>query len=133
MHFPSLRIDKTPLSVIEMVKDSIKTLTFGIEAGSEHLRAFIGKPIKDSQILERINEVMALKSFHLKLYFMIGLPKETKKDIEAIVDITKKIKHVMLKQGIKKKAIGNITVHISPFVPKPATLFKDNQWSTWKR
>ena len=124
VHFPSLRIDKTPLSVIEMVKDSIKTLTFGIEAGSEHLRAFIGKPIKDLQILERINEVMALKSFHLKLYFMVGLPKETKKDVEAIVDITKKIKHVMLKQGIKKKAMGNITVHISPFVPKPATPFQ---------
>jgi len=127
VHFPSLRVDKTPLSVIEMVKDSIKTLTFGIEAGSEHLRAFIGKPIKDLQILERINEIMRLKSFHLKLYFMIGLPKETKEDIEAIVDITKKIKHVMVKQGIKKKAVGKITVHISPFVPKPATPFQREQ------
>ncbi|MCX7965981.1 MAG: B12-binding domain-containing radical SAM protein [Syntrophorhabdaceae bacterium] len=124
VHFPSLRIDRIGVSIIEMIKDSIKTLTFGIEAGSEGLRASIGKPLKDSAILEKINEIMEIKPFNLKLYFMIGLPDETKKDIECIVDITKKIKHIMIKQGAKKKAVGRITVHVSPFVPKPATPFQ---------
>lgn len=121
VHFPSLRIDKIPVSVIETIKDSIKTLTFGIEAGSENLRSSMGKALKDAGIFEKINEIMGIKSFNLKLYFMVGLPNEDKKDMECIVDLVKRIKHVMIKQGVKKKAVGRITVHVSPFVPKPAT------------
>lgn len=124
IHFPSLRIDMTPLSVIELVGKNIKTLTFGIEAGTEQLRAYLGKPIKDGEIFERISSIMEIKPFNLKLYFMIGIPDEKKEDIESIVELTKKIKHIMIKEGAKKGAVGSITIHVSPFVPKPATPFQ---------
>lgn len=124
VHFPSLRIDRTPLSVIELVSHSVKTLTFGIEAGTEHLRAYLGKPIEDRDIFEKIASIMEIKPFNIKLYFMIGVPGEQRHDIESIIELTKKIKHIMIKEGAKKGAVGSITIHVSPFVPKPATPFQ---------
>jgi len=124
IHFPSLRIDRTSTSFIELISDNIKTLTFGIEAGTEHLRHYLGKRIKDRDIVEKIASIMKIKPFNLKLYFMIGLPNEQRGDIESIVELVKHIKHIMIKEGAKKGAVGSITIHVSPFVPKPATPFE---------
>ncbi|HVN95959.1 MAG TPA: radical SAM protein [Syntrophorhabdaceae bacterium] len=125
IHLPSMRIDKVPLELIRLMQDEIKTLTFGIEAATERLRRFIGKPLTDEAIYERVNTILDIKPFHLKLYFMVGLYGETGEDIERIAELTKKIKHIMVKGGAKKGFVGAITVHVSPFVPKPATPF---QW-----
>lgn len=125
VHFPSLRIDEIPLSVIELIHDEIKTLTFGIEAGTERLRAFIGKPMKNSDLYEKIESILAIKPFNLKFYFMIGLFGETSEDLQGIVDIMKYTKHIMVKRGAAKGFVGSITLHVSPFVPKPSTPF---QW-----
>jgi radical SAM superfamily enzyme YgiQ (UPF0313 family) len=56
---------------------------------------------------------------------MVGLPTETTGDVDAVVDICKKIKHRFLKTSRDKKRIGTITVSINSFVPKPHTPF---QW-----
>ncbi len=125
VHFPSLRIDETPLSLIELMEDEIKTLTFGIEAGTERLRRSIGKPLTDEALLAKMDSILAIKPFNLKLYFMIGLFGETLGDIESIVNLVKHIKHIMVKRGAKRGFVGSITVHVSPFVPKPSTPF---QW-----
>lgn len=125
VHLPSLRLDEVPLSLIRLIQDNVKTLTFGLEAATERLRRFIGKPITDEEILYRIDTIMAMQSFNLKLYFMIGLYEEEQDDIEKIPELTKRIRHVMIKHGGPRGALGNITVHVSPFVPKPATPF---QW-----
>lgn len=125
VHLPSLRLDEVPLRLIELIKDSVKTLTFGVEAAAEPIRRLIGKPITDDEILSRIDEIVALRSFNLKLYFMVGLPRETQGDIEKIPELVKRVRHVMVQRGAPRGALGNITVHASPFVPKPATPF---QW-----
>ena len=125
VHFPSLRIDETPLSLIELMEDEIKTLTFGIEAGTERLRRSIGKPLTDEALFAKMDSILAIKPFNLKLYFMIGLFGETLGDIEGIVNLVKHIKHIMVKRGAKRGFVGSITVHASPFVPKPSTPF---QW-----
>ena len=124
-HLPSLRMDEVPLEVIELVSAEVKTLTFGIEAAVERLRRSIGKPLTDEDIYERIEAIMAVKSFHLKLYFMIGLYGERLEDVEKIVEMAKHIMHLMIRQGAKRGTVGSITVHASPFVPKAATPF---QW-----
>jgi radical SAM superfamily enzyme YgiQ (UPF0313 family) len=124
VHLPSLRLDEVPLDVIDLLKDSIKTLTFGIEAGSEALRKRIGKPITDAEIFERIEAMADLKSFHFKFYFMVGLPGEARSDVEAIVSLVKHILHLLVIKGSPKGRIGSITVHASPFVPKAATPFQ---------
>lgn len=125
VHLPSLRIDEVPVSCVELIKDEVKTLTFGIEAGTERLRQFIGKPMTDKEIFDTIGEIIDIKPFNLKLYFMVGLYNETKKDIDGIPELVKRIKHIMVKKGAKKGVVGSITVHASPFVPKPFTPF---QW-----
>jgi len=125
VHLPSLRLDEVPLDVIDLLKDSIKTLTFGIEAGTERLRRLIGKPLSDEDLFSRIEAIAGIESFNFKFYFMVGLPREQRADIEAIVDLVKHILHLLVRKGKKKGRIGGITVHASPFVPKAATPF---QW-----
>jgi radical SAM superfamily enzyme YgiQ (UPF0313 family) len=125
VNLPSLRVDQVPLDVLELVKDEVRTLTFGVEAATERLRRFVGKPLSDADIYERIEAIAAMKSFHFKLYFMIGLPGETREDVSEIVTMAKRIMHFMIKQGSKRGTVGSITIHASPFVPKAATPF---QW-----
>ena len=57
---------------------------------------------------------------------MIGLPAETSDDIQEIIDLCKKIKQIFLKSSRKKGRIGEITVSLNSFVPKPVTPF---QWA----
>ncbi len=125
VHLPSLRIDAVPMRVIELLKDDIKTLTFGIEAGTERLRRFVGKPMRDEDILSKIAQILSVKPFNLKLYFMIGLYGERMEDIDAIAVLVKQIHHLTIRMGAPKGAVGSITTHVSPFVPKPWTPF---QW-----
>jgi radical SAM superfamily enzyme YgiQ (UPF0313 family) len=124
-HLPSLRMDEVSLSVIELIREDVKTLTFGIEAATERLRRSIGKPLTDDEIFDKIEAILAIKPFNLKLYFMVGLYGESMEDVEAIGNVTKHLKHLMIKAGAKKGVVGSITVHASPFVPKPSTPF---QW-----
>jgi radical SAM superfamily enzyme YgiQ (UPF0313 family) len=124
VHFPSLRLDEIPLSIIELMQDEIKTLTFGIEAGTERLRIVIGKPLSDQEIYNKLSAILRIKPFNLKLYFMIGLPGETAEDVDGIVELVKHVKHVMVKEGAKRGFVGSVTVHASPFVPKPSTPFQ---------
>jgi radical SAM superfamily enzyme YgiQ (UPF0313 family) len=125
IHLPSMRVDEIPIELISLMKDEIKTLTFGIEAATEKLRRCIGKPFSNEEVFEKIDAILDIKPFNLKLYFMIGLYGEDQSDIEAIPELTKKIKHIMIKRGAKRGFVGSITVHVSPFVPKPFTPF---QW-----
>ena len=125
VHLPSLRLDEVPIELIGILKDDIRTLTFGIEAGTLPLRAALGKKISDDEIISRIDAIMELKSFNLKLYFMIGIPGETLGDIDAIPELVKRVRHIMVQHGAPRGSLGNITIHVSPLVPKAATPF---QW-----
>ena len=52
---------------------------------------------------------------------MVGLPKETQEDIDAIIDMTIRLKKYMEELGSK----GTLTLSINPFIAKPCTPF---QW-----
>lgn len=125
VHLPSLRVDEITTDLVALIRDEVKTLTFGIEAGSERLRKFIGKPLTNDAIYEKLEAVLAMKPFNLKLYFMIGLYGEERKDLEDILTMVKHIHHIMIKAGAPKGFAGSVTVHVSPFVPKAFTPF---QW-----
>jgi hypothetical protein len=89
------------------------------------MRKVINKGITEADIINAAETLVAGGIPNLKLYFMIGLPTETMDDVEAIVSLCKKIKHRFLKSSRAKKRIGEITVSLSSFVPKPFTPF---QW-----
>ena len=76
--------------------------------------------MNEAQLLNTINiaQKNGLKS--LKIYTMIGLPTETQEDIEQLVELCKKIK-----SQIKKNGGGfEIVISTSTFIPKAQTPFE---------
>lgn len=127
LSFSSLRVDALGNRLIDQLKKSkVKTATIAPDAGSERLRRCINKGIPEDPILAATEALVTQGIPNLKLYFMIGLPTETMDDIEAIVKLCKKIKHHFLKASRPQKRIGEITVSVNSFVPKPHTPF---QWA----
>ncbi|MBF0242691.1 MAG: radical SAM protein [Desulfamplus sp.] len=124
--FSSLRLDALTDTTIEtLVNSSVKTATIAPEAGSQRMRNIINKKIGEEQILSAVKRLVEHGIINLKLYFMVGLPFEEEDDIYQIVQLTLKIKDVFLEISKKNKKIGNITLSINPFIPKPNTPF---QW-----
>ncbi len=124
--FSSLRLDALTDETIEtLVKSSVKTATIAPEAGSQRMRNIINKKISEEQILSAVERLVEHGIMNLKLYFMVGLPFEEDDDVRQIVTLTEKIKSVFLEASRKNKKIGNITLSINPFIPKPSTPF---QW-----
>ena len=125
--FSSLRADRLSSEVIAVLQQSrVKTATIAPDAGSERMRQVIKKGISEADILAAAHRLVAAGIPNLRLYFMVGLPTETREDVEEIVVLCKKIKQVFLDSSRIQKRIGNITVSVNPFVPKPFTPF---QWA----
>jgi radical SAM-linked protein len=109
---------------MNLVKKVRKTgFTLAPEAGSQRLRDVINKNITEKDIIETVKEAFYLGWQVVKLYFMIGLPTETDDDLQAIVDLVKKIKNIRLPNRRKAK----INVSVATFIPKSHTPF---QWSS---
>jgi len=123
----SLRMNSFRPDIITSLKRSgHKTVSLAPETGSERLRRVVNKGLSDEEIFKAIEVLVKHRIPILKLYFMVGLPTEQEEDIEAIIDITKRIKHQILKDGKGGRYLDRITLSINPFVPKPHTPF---QWA----
>lgn len=126
---PSLRIDAFSLDVMSRVQDVKKSsLTFAPEAGSQRLRDVINKGLTEEVILKG-----ALDAFHggwnrVKLYFMLGLPTETREDMEGIAELSEKVAELYYDEMPKETRNDRVSVVASSsfFVPKPFTPF---QWA----
>lgn len=118
---PSLRVDTLGPEVIEQVLRVRKTgFTIAPEAGTQRLRDVINKNVTEEEILQTAQRVFSLGWRVLKLYFMIGLPSETREDLEGLVDLVKKIA-----RSVREKGRGvEIHVALSTFIPKPHTPFE---------
>jgi radical SAM superfamily enzyme YgiQ (UPF0313 family) len=124
--FSSLRADALDADLVKTLRASkVKTATIAPDAGSERMRRIINKGLTEAQILTAAGLLVAGGIPNLKLYFMVGLPWETERDVQAIVALTGKIKQHFLDASRKMKKIGSITVSLNAFVPKPFTPF---QW-----
>ncbi|MFO7494538.1 MAG: radical SAM protein [Desulfobacterales bacterium] len=124
--FSSLRADAlTPELIAVLQQSQVKTATIAPDAGSERMRRVINKGIDEASILAAAETLVAAGIPNLKLYFMVGLPSETPEDVAAIVALCKRIKHHFLTSSRSRGRIGELTVSLNSFVPKPATPF---QW-----
>lgn len=125
---PSLRIDAFSLDVMSKVQDIRKSsLTFAPEAGSQRLRDVINKGLTEEIILEGAGMAFESGWQKVKLYFMLGLPTETKEDMCQIAELANKIA-IRYYEIPKERRNGKcqITISTSFFVPKPFTPF---QWA----
>ncbi|MDT8441904.1 MAG: radical SAM protein [Desulfuromonadales bacterium] len=118
----SVRIDALDAEQVAMLAASgHKTLALAPEAGSQRMRDLMNKGVDEAQILAAVERIANGGIPNLKLYFMIGLPGETLADVEAIVELTGKIRDVWLAAGRRAGFLGQIGLSVNPFVPKPWT------------
>jgi radical SAM family uncharacterized protein len=123
----SLRADSLTEDLASaLARGGHRTLTIAPEAGTERLRRVIRKAITDAQILDACGLVRAQGIPNLKTYFMIGQPTETAEDVEAIVDLARRMLERLRVLDAKGHPFGRLTLSISSFVPKPWTPF---QWA----
>ncbi len=123
---PSLRLDTLTDELVEALRaGGQKTVTLAPEAGSERLRRILGKPFAEEVILEAVDRLAGHELFGLRLYFMVGLPGEEEEDVEAIAALTRRIRHRFLRAARRSGRMGEITLSVNPFVPKPWSAF---QW-----
>lgn len=119
---PSLRLDSFGIKLAkEICRVRPHSVTLAPEAGTEWLRTVIGKNLSDKEIFDGVDAAFSQGINNIKLYYMIGLPREREKDIQGIIDLSRKIYSI----GRKYTKRANVTVSLSTFIPKPHTPF---QW-----
>lgn len=122
----SLRIDKINPDMLDaLISSGHKTISLAPEGGSQRMRDIMRKNLTERQILEACEMLTSRDILNLKLYFIIGLPGETDNDLEELILLVEKIRERVIERGRANKRLGEITVSVNPFIPKPFTPF---QW-----
>ena len=120
---PSLRVGSLSPHLMGLISRLRRTgVTLAPEAGTQRLRDVINKGISDDDLFLHAQKVFELGWNRIKLYFMIGLPTETREDVQAILDLCLQVRALARRSGTKRL---KITASLAPFVPKPHTPF---QW-----
>jgi len=123
LSLPSIRVGAVSKEVLTQLKAVRKTgFTIAPEAGTERLRNIINKDFEEEDYERALRLLFEEGWLNLKLYFMIGLPSETDEDLDGIIRMSMKALHVAKRYT---RRFVNISVGISPFIPKPHTPF---QW-----
>lgn len=121
---PSLRIASFSVELMENLKELKPSggFTLAPEAATERMRSVINKALDEREFLETVRTIFERGWLSIKLYFMVGLPTETMEDVEAIMELAKKVLR------IGKSIRGNrvrVSLGIGSLIPKPHTPF---QW-----
>ena len=107
----------------------VRTVTLAPEAGSERLRGLLRKGVTEDDIFRATDILLANEIINLRLYFLVGIPTETVTDVEAIVQLTRRVKHHMLQKAKSLRRLGRIKVSVNGLIPKPSTPF---QWAPFE-
>ncbi len=118
----SLRLDRINETTVGLIKEcGIETVALAPEAGSQRLRDFLRKGISLDDILNAARCLIEKEIFNLRLYFMLGLPTEEEEDIDAMIDLVKKIQHTVIGHTSGKRKFRRITLSLNQFIPKART------------
>ncbi|MBE5816997.1 MAG: TIGR03960 family B12-binding radical SAM protein [Clostridiales bacterium] len=122
---PSQRLDAFKDSSFkdELAKYRKTGLTFAPEAGTQRLRDVINKGISYDDLIKTCEECFKAGWDTVKLYFMIGLPTETREDVQGICDMVEHVKSIY--RSVANRYRLNLSIGVSTFVPKTHTPF---QW-----
>ena len=127
LSLPSLRLDSFSMELMDKISRVRKSsLTFAPEAGTQRMRDIINKGITEDDLMNSTKMAFEGGYSSIKLYFMIGLPFETKEDVLGIGHLAQKVDANYFTVPKEKRAPGlRITLSVSSFVPKAFTPF---QW-----
>jgi radical SAM superfamily enzyme YgiQ (UPF0313 family) len=110
----SVRTNTLSLKLAQtLTKRDSRSVTIAVESGSEHLRQIINKKLHNDEIYEAAANAQAGGLRSLKLYGMVGVPKEVDRDIDLTVEMLRSLKKLVPKL--------RITFGCSTFVPKAHT------------
>lgn len=124
---PSLRMDAfSVLLAAEMESMRREGLTFAPEAGTQRLRDVINKGVTEEDFDVCLETALSKGWDRIKLYFMMGLPGETDKDLEGIVDLAERAFAI----GRRNRKKPRIALSVAGFVPKAHTPFQWERQST---
>ncbi|HVA25160.1 MAG TPA: radical SAM protein [Chloroflexota bacterium] len=116
----SMRVRPLPETLIRVVAASgTKTLTLGLETGSERLRNYIAKGVKDKDVAPAVDLAADCGFQRLKAYYMVGLPTETPDDLDLLVEQARFIKERFAAKTGRHGA--ELVLNVSCFVPKAQT------------
>lgn len=118
----SLRLDRLTPALLDLLAASgHRTLSIAPEGGSQRMRDMIRKNLTSDQILDAAEAVARAGILNLRLYFIIGLPGETDQDLEELIRLTTEVRKRVIEQARVHKRLGEITLSVNPFIPKPYT------------
>lgn len=112
----SMRVDPVSETLIRALADSgVRTLTIAPEAGSERLRRIINKTQTEEDVFQAVDLAARYDLEQIKLYFMLGLPTEDEDDVQDLIDLA---------LACSERFPRQVTVNLTPFVPKAHTPFQ---------
>ncbi len=119
---PSLRAEAFSVGLADAVSEVRKSgFTFAPETGSDRLRRVINKTFTNADMIQAADVAFGKGWDLIKVYTMIGLPTETKEDLDELVTLVEGILAEGRRHGRKE-----VNVSVGPFVPKSWTPF---QWA----
>ena len=125
LSLPSLRVDRFSDEMLKKISSVRRSgLTFAPEAGSQRLRDVINKNVTEKNVMEGVKIAFEGGYSAIKLYFMLGLPTETEKDVEGIFDLAKAVIEQFYATPNHAKGKPSVSVSLSTFIPKPFTAFE---------
>ncbi len=131
LSFSSLRMETLNDELVDLILQSgQKTLTVAVDAPSERMRDVVNKAATDAYIIEKCKFLTEKGILHLKIYSIIGLPGEEDEDIDQFITLVQNVMDVYVDACSKRGHIGNVTIGLSPLIPKPGTPF---QWHPMER
>ncbi len=122
----SLRAETVRPPLLDALAESEQgTITIAPEVATENLQRVVNKAIPRERLYHVFEEALKREILNLRLYFLIGVPTETTADVEAIANMAREMRSILLPYAKKTGRMGRISFTISPMVPKPHTPF---QW-----
>ncbi len=93
-------------------------LTFAPEAGLSRMRGLLAKDFNEEDFFQALNKAFLAGYQQVKLYFMIGLPNESREDLDAIISLSSRVSELRRGLGL---APAQVNISINTLIPKPHT------------
>ena len=125
---PSLRVNEQLRTVSQLLTtDRRSGLTLAPEAARDEMRKRIGKQVTSEDLFEGCRCAFENGFQRVKLYFMCGLPGETRQDLDGIIEMAEAISR--LGKEVSGR-MATVVANVSNFVPKPHTPLQFNAMQT---
>jgi radical SAM superfamily enzyme YgiQ (UPF0313 family) len=134
LSFSSLRADRISVPLVHLLqKSQLKSVAIAPDGASERLRRVINKGLTSADLLAAAETLAEAGLFTLKVYLMIGLPTETRDDLEEMLALIRTMKERIQAIGRRRGRLCEMSLSVNSFVPKPWTPFQYHPFGVSQR